>query len=255
MEYMRSLQFILERKNWITNILIGGVCLLVPIIGPIVFSGYLFEVIDALRSDPEHKEYPDFDFNKLMDYIMRGVWPFLMQLVLGLIVGVPLAIVGGCCGGIAGAIAAQANSQAIVLVFQFFFFVLILIVGITSALISFPAELQAGLGREFNFPRMIAFVKEFNKLVFKELLLSLLFIVAIAIVAEFVGLAMLCVGIYFTIAAVVMAQFHLKFQLYQLYLERGGTPVVRMGGASHAAEPLRGQPRYPDSDEGIRGER
>jgi hypothetical protein len=249
MQYLRSLQFIVERQNWMVNVLLGGVCMLVPILGPIVFIGYLYVVIDALRRDPEHKDYPDFDFNRLTDYLSRGIWPFLMQLVLSLVIGVPLGLILGVLMGVGTALAAGSKSTAMLVVFQLAMFVVILAVSILSAFVTFPAELQAGLAREFNFARMVAFVKDFNQRVFKEMLVSILFIVAIAVVAELVGLAIFCVGIYFTLAAVVMAQYHLKFQLYQLYLERGGTPVVPAGSASGWPEPPAGAPRYPDADE------
>jgi hypothetical protein len=249
MQYMRSLQFIMERKNWMTNVLLGGVCMLVPIVGPIVFSGYLFEVIDALLRDPEHKDYPDFDFNRLTEYLSRGIWPFLMQLVLGLIIAVPLVLIFFvliCAGAV---IAASTKSEGIMVVMQLLAYLLILVASILSILVTLPAELQAGLGREFNFSGVLAFVKDFNKRVFKEMLLAVLFLVAIAVVAEFVGMAVFCVGIYFTIAVVVMAQRHLQFQLYQLYLERGGTPIVPAASTSGSPKPPAGAPPYPDTDE------
>jgi hypothetical protein len=249
MQYMRSLQFIMDRKNWMTNILMCGVCMLVPIVGPIVFIGYLFEVIDALMRDPEHKDYPDFDFNRLTEYLSRGIWPFLMRVVLGLIIGLPLALIMFVLMIAGVAIAASTKTPAILLVFYLLMFVVILVVSVLSALVTLPAGLQAGLGREFNLSRVLPFVKDFNKRVFKEMLLAMLFLVAIALAAEFVGLLLFCVGIYFTIAAVIMAQHHLEFQLYQLYLERGGTPIVPAGGTSGWSEPPAGAPRYPDKDE------
>jgi hypothetical protein len=122
------------------------------------------------------------------------------------------------------------------LVFQLLLFVVILAVSILSVFVTLPAELQAGLGREFNLSRMVAFVKDFNKRVFKEMLVAVLFLVAVAVVAELAGLLLFCVGIYFTIAVVVMAQHHVQFQLYQLYLERGGTPIDRAGTESGWAD-------------------
>src|SRR5258708_553169 len=138
MQYMRSLQFILDRKNWLTNILLGGVCMLVPILGHMVFSGYLFEVIDALRSDPEHQEYPDFDLNRIMESLTRGVWPILMRLVLSLIIGLPLGLIAGALMIVGVAVAASSNSPAIVVVFQLLIFVLILVVSILSAFVTLP---------------------------------------------------------------------------------------------------------------------
>jgi hypothetical protein len=233
MQDLRSLQFITDRKYWLSNVLLGGVCMLVPVVGPIVFTGYLFEVIDALLRDPGHRDYPDFDFNRLGDYLSRGVWPFLMQLVLALIIGVPLGLIAAVLLGVGIGITARANSPVVMVVFQLLTFAVSLAAGILSALVTLPAELQAGLGREFDLSRVLAFVKDFNKRVFKEMLTAVLFVVAIAVVAAVVGLLLFCVGIYFTLAAVVMAQHHLQFQLYRLYLERGGAPIA--GGEARRA--------------------
>ena len=30
-------------------------------------------------------QFPDFDFNRFMEYLERGVWPFLAQLVVGFV--------------------------------------------------------------------------------------------------------------------------------------------------------------------------
>ena len=258
MQYMRSVQFIMDRKKWMSNVLMGGLCLFIPAIGPIVFSGYLFEVIEALKRDPEHKDYPDFDFNRFMEYLMRGLWPFLMRLVVGLIIGLPLGLVAGVLMIAGGAIAAGTDSPAVLLLFQFLLFIFIFVIAILSIFVTWPAEIQAGLGREFNLSRAVAFVKAFNKLVLKEMLLSFLFLVAVAMVAEVVGLMACCIGLYFTIAAVVMAQHHIFFQLYMLYLERGGAPVVWTGSPPRGDEPMDNSSRIgdpADPDDRFRAER
>ena len=225
MQYMRSVQFIMDRANWLTNILLGGVCLIIPIIGPIAMHGYMFEVIDALHNDPEHKEYPDFDFNRFMDYLTRGIWSFLMSLVIGLIIGVPLGIFCGCLMAVGIGIASSTKSPAVMLVFQLLMFLLAIAVIFLALLVSWPATLQAGLKREFDFPGMIQFVKDFNKLVIKEMLLSALFVFLVGIFALVVGGLTCGIGLMFTGAAASMAAYHILFQLYELYLERGGTPV------------------------------
>jgi hypothetical protein len=248
MQYMRSVQFIFDRKNWMTNILLAGVSMLVPIVGPLVLSGYLFEVIDALRDDPEHQEYPDVDVNRLMDYLTRGVWPFLMQLVVGLIIGVPLGVVAMVFMFAGMAVAAATDKPALVLVCQLLMYLFVMVVALVSMFVTIPATLHAGLAREFNVGGMIAFVRDFNKRVFKELTLSVLFIMVAGFVAYIVGLLLFCIGIYFTIAAVVMAQYHLMFQLYELYLERGGTPVLSVAGPSHRRRPPRDE-AHPDVEE------
>lgn len=247
MQYMRSVQFIMDRKSWMSNILMGGLCLLIPVVGPIVFSGYLFIVIESLKRDPDHVDYPDFDFNQFSKYLMRGIWPFLMRLVLGMIIGVPLGFVMAVFLVMGGVIAGSTKTPAIFFVFYIFAIVFAVVLSIASVFLTLPAELQAGLGREFHFGRMWTFVKEFNKRVWKEILLSVLFLFGIGIAAEIVGLLLFCVGIYFTMAAVVMAQHHLMFQMYMLYLERGGAPIIPAQPDSERPEPPDDDLRYDDN--------
>ena len=38
---------------------------------------------EDLDRDPRLEEYPNFDFNRFIDYLTRGIWPFLMQLIVG----------------------------------------------------------------------------------------------------------------------------------------------------------------------------
>jgi uncharacterized membrane protein YedE/YeeE len=250
MQYMRSVQFIMDRANWLTNILLCGVCHIIPIIGQIVVQGYLFEVIESLHRDPEHKEYPDFDFNRFMEYLTRGVWPFLMALVVGLVIGVPLGLFAGCGMAIAIGIASATKSPAVIVIFYFLMILFAIAVGLLSVVVTWPATLQAGLQREFNVSAVIEFTKDFNKRVFKEMLLSALFVFAIALVAEFVGLLACVFGVLFTMTAVIFAQHHLFFQLYELYLERGGAPLSLAPGHPSRIQRDPDEPLYPDEDEG-----
>ena len=65
--------------------LLGAVCALIPILGPIVYLGYLTEVIVAQHRHGE-ESFAAFDFDYFGRYLSRGLWPFLVQLVAGLIV-------------------------------------------------------------------------------------------------------------------------------------------------------------------------
>jgi uncharacterized membrane protein len=61
--------------------------------------------------------------------------------------------------------------------------------------------------------------------VWRERLLSALFLLLTVFVLDIVGLLALCVGILFVGPIVALAIVHLTYQLYAVYLSRGGTPV------------------------------
>jgi hypothetical protein len=259
-EYILAYRFVFQSRNWLKNLLWGSLCFLVPILGPMVLAGYLFEVIEWLHrrreeerlpwveptgitaapeaaiqtepgvsagdfeyAAPDH--YPDFNVNRIQDYLMRGVWPFLVQLVVGL----PLAffIIGLYVLTVLLIGVAVANNVGpfvivpILLVAALAFLVGLVLMGV----IQVPLYLRAGLSRDFGSAFSMAYLKDFLKRTGKEVVLSQLFLHATGIVLGLLG-AMACViGAYPAAALGMMATHHLDYQLYELYLQRGGEPI------------------------------
>src|SRR5438034_6215952 len=83
MDYMRMLSYVFENPNWFMNLLLGALCALIPIIGPIVLLGYRYETVIGLLAVGGAR-YPDFNFGRFGDYLMRGLWPFLVGLACSL---------------------------------------------------------------------------------------------------------------------------------------------------------------------------
>jgi hypothetical protein len=229
MQYMRAYQFIFDSKNWFMNILMGVVCSIIPIVGQIVFHGYLFEVIDSLHEDPDHTDYPDFDFNRFSIYLMRGVWPFLINLLVSVVLVFPV-VFGSYALMILGVVVFRETTALVILCM-----LAAVAIGIGGsfliALVQFPAMLHAGLAREIRFGELIAFVRDFIAKMWKEELLVILFVTATGMVLFPLGMLVFCVGMYFAGVAIEMAEHHFMFQLYELYLKRGGTPIRRAGSS------------------------
>jgi hypothetical protein len=57
------------------------------------------------------------------------------------------------------------------------------------------------------------------------MILAQLFVVISGMIVGTIGLLVCCVGFYPATTLVMLAQAHIWFQLYQLYLARGGTPI------------------------------
>src|ERR1700687_1905721 len=92
MKYIYSYRFLFESPNWLMNLLAAAICLVVPVVGPMVFLGYVFEIIESLHRR-KGSPYPDFDTKQLMKYLTRGLWPFLVRLVVLLPLGAIMMIV------------------------------------------------------------------------------------------------------------------------------------------------------------------
>jgi len=223
MNYMRGFQYIREREKWVTNVLLGAVCLLIPIIGQIVFVGYLFDVIEALHKDPEHKNYPDFDFNRFTEFLSRGIWPWLAEFLFGLIISIPLTIVGIVIM-VASMAAAKGEPWGILIGYGFMFLVVIPLSILLSVAIWGP-EFHAGMTRQFQFSQMIEFGKGFFRLLKKEMIITALVLVGCYILAMIVTVVTCYLGAFIVGPALMYAKYHWLFQMYELYLERGGTPI------------------------------
>ncbi len=230
MQYLYTYQYIFQSNDWLVNILLCALCALIPVIGPIVLIGYQFEIVEALHRNPK-SIYPSFDFGRFMDYLVRGVYPFVVSLIasvicvpvmLILIYGPMLlfAIVAGGAGG--------GNGEAAVLgVFAMFAFIFIAITAFSLllSLAIMPMFLRGGLSQNFGTMFDFGFVRDFISRVWKEMLLVFLFLMVSSFVVAFLGCAALCVGLFAVQPVMILAYAHAYYQLYELYLSRGGTPI------------------------------
>jgi hypothetical protein len=256
---MLAYRFVFQSPNWVKNLLLGSLCFFVPIVGPMVLIGYLFEVIEWLhRRNEEEKlpwvesaggappegaiqtgpavsagdfqyaaaeQYPDLDVNRLQAYLMRGVWPFLVQMIVHLPVGFLYAGLYVLMMVLVGVGGASGGPWWLFLGIFLIGFVLTLLLTVVSAVVMVPLYLRAGLSRDFGSAFSMAFLKDFLKRVGKELVLSQLLLQASGVLLSVVGLLACYFGIFPAMVLWSIAGHHLDYQLYELYLQRGGEPI------------------------------
>ena len=227
MNYTASVSDFFKSPKWMMNILLAGVCVFIPFIGPIVIKGWLITGFWG-RDDERPETFPDFDFSNFGKYLERGLWPFLVTLVSGLVLGmilglfiVPLVTLTTLLipsdNGAAGGCAAAFLFAVMVL----FYVVLVLALMLVLTPLTLRASLMQDFAPSFNF----AFVKRFITLMWKEIILSSLFLVAASIILCGLGVIVFCIGMYFATVPVYFCWIHLHKQLYALYLSRGGEPI------------------------------
>ncbi|HVT82472.1 MAG TPA: DUF4013 domain-containing protein [Phycisphaerae bacterium] len=87
----RALAFPFRGTHAWANLGCTALCFFIPVIGGLVAQGYLITVekrlIENLDSDA-----PKFNFSRFSDYLMKGVWPFLLGLILSVVI-IPLVMV------------------------------------------------------------------------------------------------------------------------------------------------------------------
>jgi len=222
MRYWRSYQFLFISPKWLTNLLAGVICMFVPILGEIVLFGYNFEMIEAMLRDGE-ENYPDFDVNRVMNYLWRGAWPFIIQLVASL----PLIVILIVSYFVfVGVMVTSAGDPPIwvLLVFGGFFLIGVVFGSVILPLLILPLELRAGLSKNLRAAFSREFYFDLIRRCWKELIAAQLFIFASGFLLVIVGLLLCGFGTAPARALTMFARSHLMYQIYNRYLEKGGIP-------------------------------
>src|SRR5262245_14157938 len=235
MDYMRMIMYVFENPNWIMTVLLAALCALIPVIGGIVLQGYKYEVLIGLLATGGAR-YPDFDFGKFVDYLMRGLWPFLVGLVCSFAL-VPFWMLFICAGA--------AGEKAAGIVVSLLSLVMMVVIPVFILAIQ-PMLLRAALTQDFPQGFQFEWVKDFLKRVWVEMILGILFLMVASMVLVPLGFLACCVGILAVGPILQLAHGHLLFQVYSLYLARGGIEVpIKPSGASAMAPPGGMPPGYP----------
>jgi hypothetical protein len=224
MKYMESITDFMKSPKWMMNLLLAAICCFIPFVGPMVVLGWLITGFWC-RKDESPATFPDFDFGNFVAWLQRGLWPFLVAIVASIavylvffipIVVLTLVVGGGSNhdGGLFAALGGLVLMGLELVMFLAMIFVLK------------PLMLKATLEQDFVKAFDFAFVKQFATLVWKEILISAIFLFAAGMVLSFAGLIALCVGVVLVPPILYYANSHIDKQLYKLYLSRGGSPIT-----------------------------
>jgi hypothetical protein len=228
LRYLESFQYIFAHPEWVMTVVLGAVCALIPIIGGILLTGYAYEIVESLHRFPGQL-YPKFDFGRFSQYLLRGVWPFLVGFVLGMVILLPLmciimipmfAVMGAAAGGGEDA-AGPAFGLGMCCMYG-----LIFVLSFGLQVVITPFVLRAGLAQDFAEGFKFNWAMDFLRKMWPQTLLMVLFLSAVGLFV-FVPLTVVTcfIGAYPLIALGVMAHAYLLFQLYSIYLARGGEPI------------------------------
>lgn len=222
MNYTASVRDFFRSPDWVTNLLLGGVCMLIPLVGPIVLTGWLVTVFWAVG---EGSAVRKFQFDEFGKYLERGIWPFVVLLVASFVM-IPIfwliAIVPMFAFGFAGD---HGNGGCMAAVGFALMGVFMILLGLLFALLITPLKLRAAITQGFGEAFQFAWIRRFIALTWKEMLVSWLFLFAVNFGFACAGALIACVGMYFAMVPVYFAWMHLTKQLYALFLSRGGAPV------------------------------
>ena len=225
MDLFRSVRFAFRSPSWVKNLFALSVCLVIPVVGQIVAYGYLYGVVESLHRRGRDDSYPDFDLHAVVAYLTRGVWPWLANFLIGLLMGVPYMVVYLGVFAMRFAVESKMFSEelAIVLTAASVALLLLLVLGIT--VVSVPVMLRCGLQQELGPGFSPGYLFDFLSKVGLQCVGVLLYTMVMSFVMGFLGLLLCCVGILPALAVVMFTYHHLVYQLYEQYLQRGGMAI------------------------------
>ncbi len=240
MNYNASISDFFKSPKWLPNMMLGAVTLLIPLVGPIVLSGWHVSVFWARGRREDPAGIPPYDFQNFGKYLERGVWPFLVGMVASLVLvpvimclGLPLFLITGIMdaghghgsdGGVVALIVGIACLQ------------ILLMVG--YQILITPLMVRATITQDFSFAFNLRFAKSFLSRTWKELLASMLFMLGIGLCLMILAVVTCYIGAIFAAPVAMFGWQHLQKQLYQLYLTRGGEPVALSSNLQDGPPPL-----------------
>ncbi len=209
--------------NWLGSAFTGGLLAMIPLVGLLIIYGWSGEIIRR-TSMGYAQPVPQLRFSDAGYWLKRGVAPFLAYLgwstaisIAANIVMIPaifavLAIMA-IAGEVVGAIAMGA--------------LMLLLIGGSLALAPFyasamtTAELSDDVGAAFRFQQVIAY----GRGTWKSQLVGQLATSFIGMPIMLLGMLFFIVGIFPAIALVMVANAHIRGQVYSQWLARGGAPL------------------------------
>lgn len=232
MEYGRLLTFIFESPNWMMNLVWSALCMLLSgiVVGQLVMHGYQAQIMIASVINP-NAIYPDFDSNKIGDYLIRGLWMWLATLIISFVLGFFAVIfvifflfVAGVLIGIASPNGQEPNALAAIVVF-IGYFSLIIGLSVLSFVCVVPAVLKVALTGNLAEMFDIGWHLDFIRRMFGSMILGIIVIMLISMLLTFGGLLLCLIGLIPAMGWLMLSQSQLYAQLYRTYLERGGRQV------------------------------
>lgn len=209
--------FATERK-WMT-VLGLSVCMLIPIAGQMVMIGYLVR-----RFAREREGHPpeDFNFDFFAEYLKIGLWPTLAMLVVAFAMSPVFVIL---MLPVMFLVVLFENNPELAVVF--FIACGVFSVGIIAVVTAclYPIALRSALMMDFKAGFSWPFIKSFIGKVGLSLAGYALLIMLMSFPLMIVGYLALFVGIYVVAAWLQFASYHMVFQHYDDYLERGGERI------------------------------
>lgn len=236
LRFIECFTWVFESPQWFLNLLLVAVLAnFLPIVGQIVGMGYFFECTEDQLRSPRFG-YLDLDLNRFVEYLKRGWKPWLVQLITSLI-GVAFALF--CYFPMLLFAISFLNTRdemwmmvGGVLIGLTYVIYIALLTLVTVAPI--PLIFRVGLTGDLRDGLRIRWALSFTRKLLPELFLMTFMISILLLPLVILGTLACLVGTYFVAGWLSFVIFRVVFQLYEIFLARGGEAIplpaeVKMG--------------------------
>jgi len=222
---LEAVRFPFQGPDWTHNMLLGSVFVIIPLVGPLALGGWMCEVLQRLeRGHP--RPVPKLDFRDFGHYLGRGVAPFVAGLVLGMLCA--FLWMGGFIVALGGGLLVSSASENALLAGVFYGLggILCLVGLAAAAIIGHPAMLRAELTEKIGEGLALGKLFRFARIAWWQILYRTFLLTCLSVPLALGGYCLCLVGVYAAMVVIVMANAHLRWQIYRYYLARGGEPIA-----------------------------
>jgi hypothetical protein len=219
-----AVRFAFEDPEWKQNMLMGTAMILIPLVGPICFAGWMAETHQRLiRRHPQ--PMPKFDFGDFTHYLTRGLMPFLVNFVMMLPMMIVIYALGFAIGFGAFAAGAATDEPLIAIAIGAGGGLIGVVIWLSIAALMNAGMTRAELTEDFGKALSFGPLFDYTRSTFTRYVFKLIVFMFVGFGIAMLGMLACFVGIYPATYVLQVAGMHLRWQLYDDHVGRGGEPI------------------------------
>lgn len=229
-------------RPWM-NILVSSLLAFIPVAGPIALGGWHAEIMQRLvRRHPT--PIPTLEFSDFMHYLSRGVQPFVMRVLVSLPFTV-LIVFGSIIGGVSASFAGRRGDPTVIFVVWGIIAALSFLMAPFMAIVTSAVYTRADLVEEFGPAMQPRKLMTYMGATWLGVLGSAFVFGLLSFAMILVGIIACYVGAFVASAIVQLGQLHLRWQIYERFVARGGEPIPVKAAVQLPSEQARVNPYAP----------
>ncbi|MBW2260446.1 MAG: DUF4013 domain-containing protein [Deltaproteobacteria bacterium] len=228
----RAFTALFRQEGWVKTLLLGTLCMIVPVLGQIVAQGYGARIMKAVAFEDGDRLPP---LEGVKGYLKEGMLPFMAALLWTVPItlvyyGAVLAALAVGAGGMFVGMALDLPRTASILIGALPATLLFMIGVLATVLMArhwHAADTLVEVTGKLEYAWKLGAIRSYLKVLGNEGRLAYLRSILGNLVAVLVGTLLFGMGVVFAPFVMMVASAHLQGQLYRRYLEMGGEPYPR----------------------------